>query len=249
MAPRDSMVDKFLIILPFWNGDKSQMCELAKLIADFEPNHSTVADVLFVARFDTKHDPKTAQYVSRKFNIHLHTSMRQGTGWPMGCNSLWFGSMEWCFRMIAARKVPHYRAIINMEADCAPLDPNWLRVLKDQWSAVSRTRPVAIAGDIIHLPGGWEHVNANAVVSGDLKFLRWMVTIAGGHEKNAGWDYYLANDLRRWGWAKLPGIRSCWGTSTLTEQDFHKHRAEGVVMLHGVKDGSAKVLSRKSFLT
>lgn len=223
--------------------------KMARLIADLEPGHSKVADILFVARFDCKHDTKLVQYVSKKFNVYTHTSMRQGIGWPQGCNSLWFGSMEWCYHMIASRKVPHYRAIINMEADCAPLAKDWLPTLRLQWAEVSRARPIAVAGDII-FPGqpGQEHINANAIFSGDLKFLRWMATIAGRHEKNAGWDYYLASDLRRWGSAKVQGIRSIWGTPTLVETDFNLHRSQGVVMLHGVKDSSALDLCRKTFL-
>lgn len=241
------MIDKLLIILPFWNGDKAKMTLLARLLADLEPAHSKLADILFVARFDSKHDPKLIQYVSKKFNIYKHTSMRQGTGWPHGCNSLWFGSVEWCYRMMQAKKVPHYRALLNMEADCVPVRQDWLQTIKTQWAAVSSKRPVAMAGDIIEI-GGREHINANAVISGDLHFLRWMATIAGGHEKPAGWDWYLADDIRRWGWARLPGVRSCWNTPTFTESDWEREQRDGTCLFHGVKDDSLHILSRKKLI-
>lgn len=241
------MIDRMLIILPFWEGDKAQCGELAKLLTDLEPSFCQYADILFVARFDTKPDEKIVKYTSKRFNVFTHRSMRQGVGWPMGCNGLWFGSMEWCYHMIAAKKAPAYRAIINMEADTVPMTYDWLADLRKQWIAVSSKRPVAMAGDIIQA-GGREHINANAIVTGDLKFLRWMATVAGRHEKPAGWDWYLAGDIKRWGWAQLPGIRSCWNTPTLSEQEWDQHVKDGIVFLHGVKDGSQLPIARKKLL-
>lgn len=245
MQPK--MIDKFLIILPFWEGDKGKMAKLARLLADLKPSHSKLADILFVARFDCEHDDRLVQYVSRKFNVHKHKSMRQGTGWPFGCNSLWFGSVEWCYHMMVSRKVPHYRALINMEADCVPVRKDWLQVLREQWIAVSSKKPVAMAGDIV-VAGGREHINANAILSGDLKFLKWMALVASTHEKPAGWDWYLAGDIQRWGWAKLPGVRSWWNTPTFTEADWEREQREGTAIFHGVKDESLHDLARKKLI-
>lgn len=247
MAESNSMIDRMLIILPFWNGDKAACAALARLLTDLEPTFSQYADILFVARFDAKHDKELVKYVSRRFNVYTHTSMRQGTGWPCGCNGLWFGSAEWCYHMIAAKKAPAYRALINMEADCFPMRRDWLAELRKQWVAVSSVRPVAMAGDIIQM-GGREHINANALLSGDLKFLRWMVKVAGGHEKAAGWDWYLADDIRRWGWAQLPGVRSCWNTPTFTEEDWKREQEDETCMFHGVKDDSLLKMVRQKLL-
>lgn len=241
------MIDKFLIILPFWQGDKPKMALLARLLADLEPAHCKLADILFVARFDCRHDPKLVKDVSKKFNIYTHTSMRQGTGWPFGCNSLWFGSMEWCYHMMARKKVPHYRAIINMEADCVPVRKDWLAVIKKQWCEVSSKRPVAMAGDIV-VAGGREHINANAVLSCDMKFMKWMATVASTHEKPAGWDWYLADTIKRWGWARLDGIRSWWNKSTYTEKDWEREQKDGIALFHGTKDYSLHKLAREKLL-
>src|SRR6476660_7427789 len=99
-----------LICLPFWEGDKLQCMTLAKLLADLEETHSTKADVLFIARFDCKHDMDVVRNISRKFNVYTHTSKRRGTGWPMGCNSLFFGTLEWVYYKMAGAQVPHYRS-------------------------------------------------------------------------------------------------------------------------------------------
>jgi hypothetical protein len=82
--------NKILITIPFWNGDKDQAMKLARLLADLQPVHSTTADVLFVSRFDTKHDKQTIDYVSRKFNVYYHVSQRREVGWPHGCNGTFF---------------------------------------------------------------------------------------------------------------------------------------------------------------
>lgn len=241
------MLDRMLILLPFWDGDKAQMGKLARLLTDLEPTKTQLADILFISRFDAKHDPALVKYVSKRFNVFTHRSMRQGTGWPMGCNGLWFGTIEWCYHMIAAKKAPAYRALINMEADCIPLRRDWLAEIRRQWISVSKDRPVAMAGDIINV-GGRDHINANAVISGDLRFLKWMATIAGGHEKRAGWDWYLAGDICRWGWARLPGIKSRWNTPTFTDADWIREVSEGTTLFHGVKDESLLDMARKKLL-
>ena len=51
----------------FWEGDKDQAMELARLIADIEPSFREDVEVMFTARFDCRHDNKAIDYVSKKF--------------------------------------------------------------------------------------------------------------------------------------------------------------------------------------
>lgn len=247
MGREINVIDKILIVLSFWEGDREKLGKQARLLADLEPEHSSLADVLIVSRFDTTHDPKVVEYLSRKFNIHLHTSQRRGTGWPCGCNALWFGSLEWCYHMMTSKKVPYYKALLNMEADCIPTRRDWLVTVREQWKEVNQKHPVYMAGDIINM-GGKEHINANAVISTRPAFFKWLSLVAGTREKPAGWDWYLSHDFRRWGWAKLPCIRSCWNTPTFTEPDWEREQRGGTALFHGVKDDSLVDLSRKKLL-
>ena len=75
------MNNRILLALQFWEGDKKPAMEVARLIADLESKHSDIADILFVSRFDCQQDPKTVEYVSRKFNCYTHVNKhRQGVG-------------------------------------------------------------------------------------------------------------------------------------------------------------------------
>src|SRR5882724_958732 len=87
---------KMLLIAPFWSGDQAQMMALLKLLADTQPpGVSPLADLLLVNRFDCAPMPQNVvKYLSRKFHIFTHESARKGTGWPCGCNSLAFSSIE-----------------------------------------------------------------------------------------------------------------------------------------------------------
>ena len=242
------MNNKLLLALQYWEGDKAQAMSLARLIADLEPKHCDFADFLFVNRFDCKQDPETISIVSRKFNTFKYRSPGRGIGWPDGCNALWNGTMEYCFHMMEAKKIPHYKAILTFEADCAPLRSDWIQFLSAQWDWLQQERQVFVAGCKVEAVGVHEHINGNALFSGDLEFLHWVVKrtrIPPG----VGWDYWLAGEFRKKGWAELPGLECRWNTATFTEAQFKEEIERGTAFLHGVKDRSVLKMSRKLLLS
>ena len=243
--------NKILIVLPFWNGDRAQAFKLARLLADLEPEHSNLADFLFVARFDCKHGDQTVKYVSRKFNVSTYTSKKRGIGWPAGCNSLFFGGMEWIYHKIASKQIPGYKAVFNMGADCAPLSRNWLKQLTEAWDEEAKKKPLYVAGPMVPgSPIGRSHINGDAqMTSGDLKFLKWLAMDVGDIRVAAGWDWLLSADFERWGWADLPFIKSYWrypGEFPQSEWDVEVSR--GTSFIHGVKGDSLLDLARKNLL-
>jgi hypothetical protein len=238
--------DRILLVLQYWKGDIKQAMTLARFIADIQPGLSEVADFLFVARFDCPHDTDTIKYVSKKFRTYHHTSKRRGTGWPNGCNDLWFGAMEWVQSMIEAKKVPAYKAVLTFESDCVPLAANWLNQLSNAWDDAVAKSPTFVLGAYLTAPG--PHINGNAMFSCHPAFLHWLVRKVGGAPPNAGWDYVLYKDFRRWGAANLPGLKSYWATKTFSEEGFNREIAEGTFFLHGVKDDSLLRMARKKFL-
>lgn len=242
------MSPKILIALEFWQGDKAQAMQLARHIADMQPGRCESADFLFVSRFDCAQDPDTIKYVSRKFNTFHYRSPKQGTGWPHGCNELWFGGMEWIYSMIEAKKVPPYKAVFTIESDGLPLQTNWIADLSRKWDELQVIKPVYVAGAILNEGQDGEHVNGQAFFSGSLKFLQWIVKRVGGAPPNCGWDFWLRKDFKKWGWAQMPGLRCYWNTKTFTPAQYEQEQRDGTVWLHGVKDNTLYTMSRKKLL-
>jgi hypothetical protein len=236
--------NKILIVLPYWKGDQEPALKLARLISDLEPEKSTLADLLFVARFDCPINRAELDYVARKFIVYTHQSRRRGTGWPNGCNSLFFGSMEWVYHKMAAAQIPQYKAILNFAGDCVPLRKDWLSLFHASFDQ----NPAFVSGALIEGGPHRTHINGDCtLLSGDLKFLKWLVGTSepGG----AGWDYSLAEEFKRWGWADLPYVKSLWNfTAQFTEEQWQSEKNHGTAVIHGVKNYSLQNLARKHLL-
>lgn len=234
--------DKILITIPFWEGDRYQVEILVKLLADLQKNHSDRADILFVRRFDTKPlKPEIIKYVSRKFNVLQHRSARKETGWPCGCNGLFFGSLEYIYHMQTDGRIPQYKAFFNMAADVVPLRVDWIDYLQAKWDKLQKLQhPVKTAGAFLQGPEGTrDHINGDAMLfSTEPGFLRWLAKDVGGIRVRAGWDWVLAADFERHGWSNVEGIRSLWQTETMPRAVAEEWIARGVVLIHGVKDDS-----------
>lgn len=233
----------------FWEGDRAQALKLSRLLADLEPAHSTQADILFVCRFDSKQDPQTVAYVSRKFNVFTHTSKRRGTGWPNGCNSLFFGAMEWVYHKMASAQALHYKAVLILGADGVPLRRDWLTVFHEGWKAA---QPCFLAG--AWLPdasgGGHDHINGDcALFSGDLKFLHWLAVKVGDVSVSAGWDWILSESFKQWGWANFPFVKSAWNRrEAFTEENWTQEIEAGTVWFHGQKNDDLLDMARKKLV-
>jgi hypothetical protein len=243
--------DRMLIVLQFWEGDKAAAMKNARLVADLVPRREDKVDFLFSARFDCTHDKATVEYVSRKFNTRTFiNSNRRLSGWPGGCNELFFGSVDFIYSLIQSGKMPPYKAILFFEADGYPLTPSWLRELSSQWDRFY-ARGARIIGHRIP-PGppesGGLHINGNCLISGDFEFLHWLSRKLGGCTAQGGWDYVLAPLFKQRGWADCPAMKSYWHAPTMERAFFDKILADGVVFSHGVKDDSVIRLVRERYL-
>jgi len=240
------MSDKILITILFWQQDRAQAMQLAKLLADLEPEHCKSADILFVSRFDCKHDVEAEKYVSRKFNIYSYTSTRRGVGWPLGCTSIFFGAIEWVYGKIMGKKIPHYKAVLILGADSVPLRKDWISQMNAAWGAANKTKEIFVAGALIPNPAR-DHINGDCcLLSGKMNFLKFLAV--GVQDGKVGWDWALADSFKKWGWADFPFVRSLWRCPTFTQSDWNAFSAAGVSWIHGVKDESLLELSRKNLL-
>lgn len=238
---------KILLALQYWEGDRAQAMEVARLIADLEPKHNPDVDFLFVSRFDCLHDMKSIDYVSSKFKVfHYINRGRRGTGWPAGCNDLWFGTMDRIYGLTEAKQMPEYDFVLTFEADCCPLTPHWFRALYKSWTAANAKKPVNMFGALVDHPA--PHVNGNAMFSGSLPYLYEISRKIGGCSPVHGWDFYLTKDFSRLGWGNCPHIKSYWQRATMEPEEVEQLINSEVTFLHGVKDKSVTDYIRKRFV-
>lgn len=237
---------KFLLALQYWDGDRAQALETAKLISDLEPKKNSEIDFLFSCRFDSSHDYRTVDYVARKFDVITHKGRRRGTGWPSGCNDLWFDTISRVYELCAAKKIPKYDAILTFEADCSPLRPGWVEALAADWLRASQ-RNIKIMGTVLQHPG--EHINGNAFFSGNLDFLRKIAQKIIGCSPTGGWDYLMAPLFKRAGWYDTSLMRSEWCRSLeFTAKEYQAQLEAGLVFHHGLKNNSLQKLVRERWL-
>jgi hypothetical protein len=245
--------NKILIALQFWKGDKLQAMRLADFLADLEPGRSEQADFLFVSRFDCPQDIGTVSRVSRKFNTFHTVSRRRGTGWPVGCNELWLGTMEWAVHMRAAKKIPRYKAIFTFEADVVPLARGWIGHLTHHWDLEYKRRNGQLAVMGAWLPNGFNnnpvgHINGNCMCSLDDKMGKDILKTVNRCPSAIGWDFFAGAEFQRLGWAKMPGQMCEWRTGKYTVEKFNELLAANTILHHGCKDNSLLDLSRKHLL-
>lgn len=242
---------KILLSLPFWAGDKRQSLKLARFLADLQPSFCDYADVVFTARFDAKHCKETIAAVSRKFNTFTHTSGRRQTGWPLGCNGVFLGMIEWFYHKKAAGQIPNYRAVLNLESDVVPLVRDWLPRVIAAWDELNAKAPVYVAGALLpgNGPGVRDHINGGCcMMSGDMKFMQWLALRASNFNSKVGWDWALAHDFKARGWGNFPGVRSFWQTPSFSETDWANAVTNGDWIIHGVKNDDLLDMSRRKLL-
>lgn len=229
--------NKILIALQFWEGDKASAIRLANFLADLEPRHSDLADIVLINRFDCKVDYQgTLLKLARKFNVFSYTSPQRGVGWPDGCNSLWFGTMEWVYSFMEIGKLPGYKAIFTCEADGAPLSVDWVARMSAAWDSTQHgEKKVFIAGPLVKGNGVEEHVNGNCLVSGNMRFLHWITRRVAGVPGGCGWDYYLRDAFKRWGWANIPGMVSYYNTPLFSREQYEQMLKQQLIWVHGDK--------------
>jgi hypothetical protein len=149
---------------------------------------------------------------------------------------------------MANSQVPHYKSILVLAGDGAPLRKDWLSVFRGESDA---QKEVFVSGAMLYdTINGHDHINGDCILlSGDLDFLRWLVITVGDVSVTAGWDWILAAEFKRWGWKDLPYVRSIWNKRTpFTSEEWDETVLQGVVWYHGQKGNSLLDMSRKNLI-
>lgn len=223
---------KGILNVQFWPGDKAKMMQVIQLMADIEAVQRRDIDVMFSARFDAEHDMNVVNRVALKFDCYTCQTKTNMIGWPGGCNYLWLESMQAIYRGIKTGTLPGYKWVLTLENDDCPLTRDWLDRLND---AFTEHGNMQVLGNVVRYPK--HHVNGNCLFGTHPDFMDFILKIK--KLPKVGWDYYLADRFRWWGWADIPEIRSVWGTRSVTEETINSFISAGCKMLHGVKDNSA----------
>jgi len=176
--------------------------QVARLIADLEKAPRTDATVIFAARFDCPHDRTTIDYVSQKFPVMVHTGREKYTGWPLGCNALFADSYRFCIDEIAAGRL-NVDAILFVEADAVPLDPDWINKLKAEYEACGK---MVLGAWLTEGDCGCLHINGNCIIHKDFHKVHPGIL----HVVDGGWDAINA-----------PGMLPHGAASKLIFSDYH----------------------------
>lgn len=244
LIPKARDERKIVLALQFWEGDRDRAMNLARLIADIEPEFNPKVDFCFVARFDCVRDPETVEYVSKKFKVWTLKGTRRSVGWPAGCNDLAIDllhqSAGLCRPGGAWRE---HKALYLMEPDVLPMCRDWLKRLSDEWDVAQEHEKFVLgAWSPFHSAVG--HINGNMLVAPDLVF---RVPGIIGSPETLGWDAFYAGQFSPHWWKSIL-MQNHYDYRKNIPQEVLFSCVDGITppaVIHGVKDLSAEQSVRK----
>lgn len=237
---------KLLIVINYWSGDRDMAKHLAELIADLEPTANDNADIMFHRRNDAEQMPTFIKdKLGDKFKkVHeVKCKRMNAVGYPFGCNEMFYDLLE---RMGNREWQLDYYAFLNLEADCCPLHPDWIKKMIEAYDDAYNSGKSAV-GHVVnsHIK---THLNGVAVYSTDFWHKAGGMNIIGG-PATEGYDVYHADRI-------LPlsidteYILLDFNRKTISPGDLGSLSKHGKTpyLLHGVKDHSALVAVRSKYV-
>lgn len=193
-----------ILMLQYWESDKAQAMELARLIADLEDKPLTDVVFMFCGRWDCQHDQKAIDYVAKKFPVDVFTCEAMATGWPAGCNKMIGDGYKQALRLGKQRGWFNH-PIMFLEADDVPLKKDWIDRIITEWKASGK---MITGAWLLRDDCGMEHVNGNMCISSE--FWKTCPAILQPSLKTA-WDAALWPSIKP-NAAPSREIWSEWGT-------------------------------------
>jgi hypothetical protein len=162
-------------------------------------------------------------------------------GWPAGSNALWRSTMEDVAGLAATEKTKA-KGVLTFEPDCVPLARDWI----DRLEAEYRNRVRDIVGNINQQNTTEVHVNGNSIWPVDLA-TRWphVLEVPPMH----AWDYFHREFFMLHA-QDTPLIAQIYRRKVLTFGEWNSLKKHDLrpVLLHGIKDSSARRLAREQLL-
>lgn len=163
--------------------------ELARLMADMEPQRREDVTLLFSARFDCLHDYETIEYCRKKFRVETFTSRHHRTGWPGGPNDLMSHSYMWCIENTRNGKIKA-DGVFFIEPDDIPIDMNWINHILHEWRQCVNSGKQVLGCWLCKGDCDCEHINGNCIIHIDFwkKNKNILLPASGGWDADA-WPY------------------------------------------------------------
>lgn len=242
-------MSKILIVLQSSAVDQIHAMDLARLIADMEPEKSKEADFMFANSFNSWPSKEAVNYVARKFQqVHTFSSDRTDTGWPAGPNCVFHAAMDRVYMGVKREGWP-YDAALFIEPDCCPMRKGWVGEIYAEF----KTKGKMVGGfwytDKDHPTA---HINGAAVFN---PMIRAKHRDFFWSDNRVGWDCFHAPMLLQEGYAS-PLFWVDYKRATIDEHSLFAnkkwpkhhpcHKAKTpIAFYHGVKDSSARQAVRK----
>lgn len=216
--------------------------ELVHLICQIVPKKEE-REWLICYRKDTPVDRiwTMQRALSAKFDrVFISQAERYATGWPAGANVLWLSTVLEAAQLHHTGQIKA-EGVLTFEADNVPTRRDWMDRLESAWE--HRSKP--IVGNLHHssIP---DHINGNAIFPIDFleqypEMFETPPTIA--------WDYHNRELLMRLA-QDTPYLTQIYQRKNLTLAEWRGLTKFTVrpALLHGVKDGSARMLARADLL-
>lgn len=224
-----------LIVVPFWDGDKTQAIELCKIIAGLQAGHAgQTAHIMLVCRQDTKIDQNMIKIISPKFNVFTYKSQSPLRGWPQGPNGMFGSTMI----HISNNFKDKYECVYWCETDAIPICPNWFWCLVEEWRKRHATALIVGCRGDCNGDGTGDHITGCALYHPNIARLMPYLTTC----QNVAWDYMHRDKIvASGGPSRL--IQNRYGQKNL---DHGVINEPGVVVIHGVKtDCIVKAVKQK----
>ncbi len=240
---------KLLIVLQYYDGDMNDMEDVANIICDLERVRNKDADILLFGRFDAKPFPShsKSKLLSKFDKVHeVQCRARDGKSYPFASNCMFYDLVTLLGQYEQWNRP--YFAFLNLESDCVPLHPGWIRELANEFKTAQAHGKQAI-GHIYRGAEAPEHMNGVAVYAIDIFHKVAGAKLRGG-KPNVAYDLYQAPNI-------LPLaedtalIQMVYRQPTITKEELFRHHKGAVepAIYHGVKDASAREAVRARHIT
>jgi hypothetical protein len=161
------MKHKFLVVLPYFEGDKAKASALLKSAADLEPLRNEGVDWLLLSRYDCAPDLAALKHALPKFHVMFAACKRRTRGHPVASNDMFLDAIDNAIK-VSRRRGQWYDAILFLEPDCRLCGADWFNRVRGEWEDLK------IAGCKALLPRSCRQESSPEVpvlISGDETFL------------------------------------------------------------------------------